>query len=94
MTAALTACVFAVLGIFTIGPLFVPIALLFTLIALLSGLARCNLMVLFTGLIALGLSGFAILTSPTLLVMGTVLAGLIGVAPVKPDTKRVAIGYE
>jgi hypothetical protein len=84
MTAALTACVFAVLGIFTIGPLFVPIALLFAVIAVLSGLARCNLLVLFTGVVALGLSGFAVMTSPTLLIMGAALITLathaVGVA--------------
>ncbi len=76
LTSGIFACVFAILGIFTFGFLFVPIAVLCAAISLLRSLIGGNMM-------GVGLSGLAwvlviagVATSPTLWVAFLAIVGV------------------
>ena len=75
MAVAVLGCVFGILGIFTIGAIFVPLGILCGLVAVMSGLRHRSLSTVFVaGLcFVLGVVGFAVSPSAWLL-----LGGLIG----------------
>jgi hypothetical protein len=66
LLAGLLGCLFGILGIFTFGWVFVPLAALCTLIGLLRGLVGVSASGIGTSLIAACLCVFGFVTSPTL----------------------------
>jgi hypothetical protein len=62
-------CAFAVMGIFTLGFLFIPIAALCTIIGLLSGIAGSNLSGIAVSALGAVLSLVGLATSPVLLLL-------------------------
>lgn len=75
--SGLLACVFAVLGIFTFGVIFVPIAALFSIVGLIAGLTGGSMMGFLISGIGAVLTVVGIVTSPSLLLLlglGTIAA--------------------
>lgn len=62
-------CVFGVLGIFTIGIVFVPLAALCTIIGLLGGVVGGSFTGIFVSLISLSLTVVAVIASPSLWIL-------------------------
>lgn len=75
LLAGLLGCVLAILGIFTLGFLFVPLAAICAVVGLLRGLSAFNASGIGTSLLAACLCVFGIATSPVLLgIAGGLLA--------------------
>jgi uncharacterized iron-regulated membrane protein len=74
LLAGLFGCVLAILGIFTLGFVFVPLAALCALVGLLRGISGFNATGIGTSLLAACLCVFGLATSPVLL---AVVAGLL-----------------
>jgi hypothetical protein len=66
IVAGILGCLFAVLGIFTIGIIFVPIAALCSLIGLIRGISGPSLAGIATSLLGAVLTIFGFISSPTL----------------------------
>ena len=105
MVAAIFGCVFGILGIFTIGFLFVPLAALCSLFGLVSGVMQRRGSTMFMALIAAILTVAGFVSSPALIVMtGAVFAVAGGESPRQataeeflqpaplPDSVREAVG--
>lgn len=75
MVPAIIGCIFAVLGIFTLGFLFVPIAILCSVIGLLRSVTRFSLGGFALSILSCILSVVGIVSSPALLL---ILAGMFG----------------
>jgi hypothetical protein len=74
--AGILGCVFAVLGIFTLGFLFIPIAALCSLIGLLNGISGLNIVGIAISTLSVFLTVVGLAFSPVLLLMlGISLAG-------------------
>jgi hypothetical protein len=79
LLAGLLACIFAVLGIFTLGFIFVPIAALCSLIGLINGAAHLCASGFFVSLLGAFLMVVGFLHSPALwLILGLGAAGAMG----------------
>ena len=74
--AGLFGCIFAVLGILTLGVLFVPIAIVCSVMGLLRSAVSLNLSGLMVSGLGFGLSIVGIAMSPSLLVIAGVLLAL------------------
>jgi hypothetical protein len=67
MAVAILGCLFGVLGIFTIGLLFVPLAFLLSVAAILSWFFGSSWGTLFVGIISMFISIVGLATSPPLI---------------------------
>ncbi len=88
LLAGLLGCIFAILGIFTLGILFVPIAVICSLIGILSGVIGRSSTGVIVSLLAGVLSFFGFVYSPTLWLVVAAAIGLSAASSVtQPKTE-------
>jgi hypothetical protein len=88
--AGVLGCLFAVLGIFTIGPIFIPIGILCGLVGIVMGITGKSLGGVSLSMLSLAVSGLACLLSPTMWIALGVLfaAGALGAHNAKANAPQ------
>jgi hypothetical protein len=88
--AGVLGCLFAVLGIFTIGPIFIPIGILCGLVGIVMGITGKSLGGVSLSMLSLAFSGLACLLSPTMWIALGVLfaAGALGAHTAKANVPQ------
>ncbi len=91
MAAAVFGCIFGILGIFTIGAIFVPLAALCTAIALLSGVFARQASVLVMAIVSGCVTAIAFIVSPSAwLLFGGILLAMHKASNVPPPSHDAA----